>query len=332
MSERDRKSPVYLLRRIEWQRLVPLGILVVFAAIVGSFNPRFLGFDNLSNLSGQIAPSGIAAVGIMVVILSGGIDFSPAYGVALGVVTAGVVFGQTESAVLSIATAFGVGLGVGAVNGILVTKGGIQPFITTLGTLSITQGLTLIVSQGKIVFIRHPLFQLIGSGRLAGIPVAFFILLAVYVAASALLRYTKLGVYAYAMGDNEQGAILAGVNIDLYKFLLYVFSGACMALSAVVLMSRISMVAASVAGVSLLLDAIAAIILGGTRITGGYGTVIGTLVGVLLVGMIGNALNLLNVPAVAQDVFKGGVIIIALITEMALTRRRTKTAPEVQHG
>ena len=315
-------SPRFRLPAAEKQALVPIAILVMFGAIVTYFNPRFAGYDNLSNLGAQIVPSGIVAIGIMFVVLSGGIDFSPAYGVSLGAVTAGLVFGTTHSPLFSVVAALAVGVAVGVANGLLVTFAGIQPFIATLGTFSITQGLTLVVSQGKTVFIRHDVFRLIGSGRVAGIPVAFLILVVVYLVAFVLLRQTKIGVCAYAIGDNEQGARYTGINVELYKFLLYVHSGICMAISAIVIMSRISMVASTVGGINLLLDSIAAVILGGTSISGGVGTVGGTFAGVVLVGMIGNALNLLNVPAVAQDVFKGLVILFALGLDVASKSKR----------
>ncbi len=137
-------------------------------------------------------------------------------------------------------------------------------------------------------------------------------LLALYAIGYLMLNYTKLGAYTFALGDNEEGARLAGIPINRYKTILYIMSGVCMGMAAIIIISRIALVASNLAGVSLLLDAVASVILGGTSINGGSGTVEGTLIGVVLVGMISNALNLLNVPPVFQDVFKGGVIILAL--------------------
>jgi ribose transport system permease protein len=266
---------------------------------------------------------GIVALGLMFIIISGGIDLSAGFGVALSIVCTGMVFGFTKNIVLAIIASIVVGMILGTLNAVIITRIGLQPFIVTLATMSIAQGLTQILSTGQIVFFSHPVLAYLGRGRILHAPTSTVILLVLYAIGYLILNYTKLGAYTFALGDNEEGARLAGIPINRYKTILYIMSGVCMGMAAIIIISRIALVAANLAGVSLLLDAVASVILGGTSINGGSGTVEGTLIGVVLVGMISNALNLLNVPPVFQDVFKGGVIILALYYQVLTRPART---------
>lgn len=295
----------------------PVILLVLFAAIVAAVNPRFLSVPNLVNISQQIVPVGIVSLGAMLVIISGGIDLSAGFGVALSIICTGIVFGITKNIVLAMVASIIVGITLGFFNSIFITRIGIQPFIVTLASMSVAQGLTQLLSTGKIVFFNHPFLAFLSRGRLLFIPISTLFLIFLYVIAYLVLNYTKLGAYTYALGDNEEGARLAGIPINRYKTVLYIISGVCMGMAAVIIISRVALVASNLAGTSLLLDTIASVILGGTSASGGSGTVQGTFVGVILVGMISNALNLLNVPPVFQDVFKGVVIILALYYQVA---------------
>lgn len=305
----------------------PVILVVLFAAVVAMISPRFLSVPNLINLCQQIVPVGITSIGMMFVIISGGIDLSAGFGVSLSIVCTGIAFGLTNNIVVAVAASVAVGMLLGGFNSLFITGFGIQPFIVTLASLSIAQGLAQLLATGQIVFFSHPFFSWLSRGRILYIPVSFLILIILYGIAYLILNYSKLGAYTYAFGDNEEGAHLAGISVNRYKTILYVLSGICMGLAAIMIISRIALVAANLAGISLLLDTVASVILGGTSISGGSGTVEGTFVGVILVGMISNALNLLNVPPVFQDVFKGAVIIAALyyqvLTKQVRASRRT---------
>ncbi len=310
-AQKVRRSRAARVLRV-FQSYGPVILLLVFAAIVAAVNPRFLSVTNLVNISMQIVPVGIVSLGLMFVIISGGIDLSAGFGVALCIVCTGIVFGLTKNIVLSIIASIAVGVVLGNVNALFITRVGIQPFIVTLAMMSVAQGLTQILATGQIVFFNHPFLSFLGRARFAYLPVSAIFLILLYVIGYLVLNFTRLGAYTYALGDNEEGARLAGIAILRYKTILYILSGVCMGLAAIVIISRVALVAANLAGISLLLDAVASVILGGTNVNGGSGTVQGTFIGVVLVGMISNALNLLNVPPVFQDVFKGSVIILAL--------------------
>ncbi len=300
------------------ERYGPLIFLIGFSIFAGLLNPRFLSITNLVNLSQQIVPMGIVSLGLTFVIITGGTDLSAGWGVSLIGIVTGVLYGVYDNVMIAVMAALLCGLAIGATNGFLVTKVGIPPFVVTLATMSIAEGLTYAVSAGKYIFVQHPFFTALGRGMILGIPINFLILIATYCLGYVILNKTKLGVYTYSIGGNEEGARLAGINIEKWKMVIYIMSGVCMTLAAIITMARISLVTPNIGGPSLLLDSIAAVIIGGTSISGGKGTVHGTFIGVVLMGAIGNTLNLLNVPAVFQDVFKGLVIILALHMEKGI--------------
>ncbi len=306
-----------------FQSYGPVILLVLFAGIVAAVNPRFLSAPNLINISMQIVPVGIISLGAMFVIISGGIDLSAGFGTALAIVCTGIVFRITGNIVLAILAAIVVGIVLGNFNAFFITHLRIQPFVVTLASMSVAQGLTQILATGMIVFFSHPFLSFLGRARFLYIPVSAYFLVLLYIIGYLILNYTKLGAYTYALGDNEEGARLAGIPVNRYKRILYSLSGICMGMAAIVIISRVALVAANLAGISLLLDSIASVILGGTNANGGAGTIQGTFVGVILVGMISNALNLLNVPPVFQDVFKGVVIILALYYQVLTKPTRT---------
>ncbi len=306
-----------------FQSYGPVILLVLFAGIVAAVNPRFLSAPNLINISMQIVPVGIISLGAMFVIISGGIDLSAGFGTALAIVCTGIVFRITGNIVLAILAAIVVGIVLGNFNAFFITRLRIQPFVVTLASMSVAQGLTQILATGMIVFFSHPFLSFLGRARFLYIPVSAYFLVLLYIIGYLILNYTKLGAYTYALGDNEEGARLAGIPVNRYKRILYSLSGICMGMAAIVIISRVALVAANLAGISLLLDSIASVILGGTNANGGAGTIQGTFVGVILVGMISNALNLLNVPPVFQDVFKGVVIILALYYQVLTKPTRT---------
>lgn len=301
-------------------------LLVVIAAIMSVLNPRFLTAVNFINLSKQIVPTGLLAIGLMFVIISGGIDLSAGFGVSLSAVLMGVVYLGTENLWLALLAAIGAGIVMGIVNGLIITKLKILPFIATLATMSIFQGLTYLFSFGRLAWVRHPFTKFLGGGTVAAVPFAFLLLIAVYLVGGLVLNRSKLGTYAIAIGNNEESAVLAGIDVNRYKLYLYALAGFCTSLGAIVLISRLEMTAPTIGGVSLLLDAIAATIIGGTSMMGGKGTARGTFIGVIIIILIGNALNLLNIDPNYRDVFKGLVIIGVLFFDRGANAESYKEA------
>jgi len=297
-------------------------LLVLVAIIMVILNPRFLSLRNILNLSKQIAPTGIMALGAMFIIMSGGIDLSMGFGVSLVAVVLGIVYLNTDSILLAIIVSLITGVLMGVLNGVIITKLKMLPFITTLATMSIFQGLAYLFLFGKMAWVRHPFTVFLGNGNIFGIPFPFIFLLIIYFIGYLILNHFKLGVYTIAIGNNEEGVIFAGVNVDKYKFYLYVLSGVLTSICAILLISRLQMTTPTIGGISILLDAIAATIIGGTALTGGKGSVRGTFIGVIIIILIGNILNLLNIDPNYRDVFKGMVIITVLFFDRAVNARQ----------
>ena len=288
-------------------------MMMLFVLVVSLINPKFIEADNLLNIFKQISVMGVLSIGMTFVLISGGIDLSVGYGVTMGAVFVGVVFLETGNAYLSMAAGFAGCLALGFVNGFLISILRIIPFVTTLATMSIAQGIINVVGVGKLMQLKDPVFSFIGKTSFGGFAVSGMILVVLLAIGFVTLNYTKLGSYTYALGSNEGNAKLAGINTRIYKLVIYMISGACMGISAIILGSRITLVTLSSGGSNLLMDTLAAVIIGGTSTAGGSGKMTGTIIGVVLLGMISNALTLLNVPAVAQDLFEGLVIIAALL-------------------
>lgn len=301
------------IRRIPAQNLATLVILVMMVIFVSLFNPLFLSWSNLNGLMQQVAAMGIISLGLMIVISSGGLDFTAGNGVATAGVFGGMLYalaGETLLAVL-----FGgmfAGLVIGCINGLIISRLKIQPFVATLAMMSVCKGMTLFISEGKQSFLNSPAVAFFGSGQLFNVvPMPFFVFLVMCCFVAVLLHRTKFGIYALAIGDNEEAADHSGINIKKYTMLIYLFSGLCTGIAAAITISRMRLVAPNIAG-TILLDAVAATVIGGTSIRGGRCTVIGTIMGVFIIGIVSNMLTFLDVPAIAQEAVKGLVIVIAL--------------------
>ncbi len=299
-------------------------LLIIVAVVMYFLNPRFLSLGNIVNLSRQIVPTGFLAMGAMFVIISGGIDLSAGFGVSLTAVLMGVVYLSTGNLWVALLVALGVGFLMGLANGLIITRLGLYPFITTLATMSIFQGLTYVFSFGRLAWVRHPFMQFLGGGTILGIPSAFLLIVVFYLLCHVLLNWTRLGTYCIAIGGSESSAVLAGINVRRSKLMLYVLSGICTGLSAIILISRLQMTAPTIGGSSIMMDGIAATILGGTSLMGGKGSVGGTFVGVIIIILIGNILNLLNIDPNFRDVFKGALIIAILFFDRAVNARSYK--------
>jgi len=293
------------------------GILIAFlavCAILAVLSPAFLTWTNLRNVVRQSSIIGIMAVGVTFVILTGGIDLSVGSILAVsGMFAAGALQGGMSIPTVIILGML-VGIVCGLINGLIITIGKITPFVATLGMMSIARGVTLIYSQGYPISGFSDAFRFIGGGYILGMPFPIIVFLLTVVGAWFVLTRTRLGRYTYAIGGNEETVKLSGINSGFYKTMVYVISGATSAMSALILTSRLNS-AIPTAGLAYELDVIASVVIGGTSLMGGRGSVWGTLVGALLIAIINNGMNLLGISPYFQQLVKGLIIIGAVLID-----------------
>lgn len=292
-------------------------VLVLMGAVASVLSDAFLSFANLFNVARQVSMTAIVAAGMTVVIITAGIDLSVGSTVALAGAIAAGLLRDTNSIVVALLGALLTGLAMGLFNGALITKGRLPDFIVTLATMAIARGLTLQYTQGHPIVVTNKAFKFFGGGFIGPVPVPIIIMAAIYVIFHVLLRQTKFGRYTYAVGGNSDASRLSGINVNYIKLMVYVLSGFLTAVTAVILTARLGS-AEPTAGVGLELDAIAAVILGGTSLAGGQGGVVGTLIGALILGVMDNTLNLLNVSPFWQEVAKGSIILAAVLADNKL--------------
>ena len=293
-----------------WQRVGVLAALVLIVVAATLLSPRFLTVPNLLNVLRQVSIVGILAIGMTFVILTRGIDLS--VGSILGIAV--VLFaGSMDSRGLAVAIPLGLAASalVGLVNGIGVAYAGLPAFIMTLGMLSFVRGLAFIYTGGTPIPIISEQFYALGNGYLGGIPIPALILLAVLALSGFVLGLTPFGRSVYAIGSNEDAARLSGVPVRLYTTAVYVISGLMSGLAGLVYASQLS-IGTPIAGQGYELDAIAAVVVGGTSLFGGRGSVGGTFLGTLIIGVLANILNLTGVDPFVQQLFKGALIIVAV--------------------
>jgi inositol transport system permease protein len=285
--------------------------LAILMAVLSIARPAFLSPANLINLLRQISINGILAVGVTYVLLTGGVDLSLGSVVALTGVVAAHLAHPAELPALAVLAGILAGGVCGAVNGFVITRGRVAPFIATLGMMTAARGLALLASGGRPVSNLAEGFTRIGSGDVASIPVPVLVLFAVALVSRVVLRNMRLGRRIYAVGGNEHAARASGVNVRAIKMWAYTICGALAGLAGVVLAARITTGQPN-AGIGYELDAIAAVVIGGTSLNGGVGGVGGTILGALLMGVINNGLDLLNVSSYYQQVVKGAIIVGAV--------------------
>ena len=294
------------------------GIFAAFVAVcvVLSFiTPQFLTVSNLTIIVTQVSINALLAFGVTFVIITGGIDLSLGSVVAVvSIVAAMLAHPNQYPVVVPILAGLLAGVFVGATNGFIITKSKVPPFIVTLGTMTIGRGLALILSKGRPISNLSDSFNFIGGGSIWGIPFPIIILIVAFVVCSIILKKTVLGRYIYAVGGNEQAAQAAGIEVNKVKMAVYSICGLLAALAGILLTARITTGQPN-AGAGFELDAIAAAIIGGTSTTGGVGSMTGTLIGVLLIGVINNGLDLLNVTSYYQQVVMGAIIIGAVLLD-----------------
>ena len=298
------------------RQLGTLGGLVALSLVLWILTPHFLTFSNLVNVAQQTSINAIIAVGLTFVIISGGIDLSVGSLVAFS----GVIIAHFLQAgapwPFAVAGGMAAGLGCGMVNGLLITLGRLPPFIATLGMMSVARGAALLFTDGRPISGFGEAFRWLATGEVAYLPAPVVLMIGVYAVAHFVLRRTAFGRYVFAIGGNEEAALLSGVRVRLHKTMVYATCGLLSALAAAVLTARLNS-AQPIAGINYELDAIAATVIGGTSLLGGQGSVVGTLIGALIMGVLRNGLNLLGVSSFVQQVVIGAVIILAVLIDMA---------------
>ncbi len=279
---------------------------------------RFLTASNLINILRQATINGIVSVGMTLVILTGGIDLSVGSVLALAVTIGASLMKQGQPVGLAVLAALGIGTLLGVINGLMITKARIPPFIATLGMLTVARGLTLMYTQGQPITGLPATFRWIGTGVVSGIPVPIVLTALVFLLGWIFLTRTRYGAYIYLLGDNPTAARLAGIPTERITVLVYAISGFCAALAGLVLVARLDS-AQPIIGQGYELNAIAAVVVGGTSFAGGEGGLGGTLLGALLIETLNNGLNLLNVSPLWEQVVKGVVIALALLLYKAFS-------------
>ena len=293
--------------------------LVGLCLVLWILTPHFLTRSNLHNILEQTSINAIIAVGLTFVIISGGIDLSVGSLVALSGVVMASLLQRGAPVLAAICAGVGTGLACGLLNGVLITFGRLPPFIATLGMMSMARGGALLYTGGRPVSGFDESFRWLATGKVLFIAVPILIMGAVYLVAHFVLRRTPFGRYVFAIGGNEEAALLSGVPVRFHKTLVYGVCGGLSALAAVVLTAKLNS-AQPIAGFNYELDAIAATVIGGTSLLGGQGSVVGTLIGALIMGVLRNGLNLVGVSSFTQQLVIGAVIILAVLMDMAFKR------------
>ncbi|UVC14915.1 ABC transporter permease [Mesorhizobium onobrychidis] len=326
-----------LLTLMKARTFIALIAVLIFFSIAA---PNFLSAANLILMSKHVALNAFLAMGMTFVIITGGIDLSVGSIVGLCGMVAGylvlngidlqigytIYFNVFEIALITLA----VGILIGAVNGLLITRLNVAPFIATLGVLYVARGLALLSSDGRTFpnLVGKPDlgttgFGFLGAGRLLGLPVSIWILVVVALGAAYLAKYTPLGRHIFAVGGNERAARISGIRVNMVKMFVYMFSGFCAAIVGLIISSEL-MASHPATGESFELNAIAAAVLGGTSMSGGRGTIGGTIVGAFVIGILSDGLVMMGVSSFWQMVIKGLVIIVAVVVDQAQRRLQSR--------
>lgn len=296
----------------------PLMVLLVTSIIISILKPTFLTTGNLMTILRQTSINAVIATGMTFVILVGGIDLSVGSVLGFtGAIAATMISGGTNIVVV-ILTVLILGTFIGFVNGSLITVGRLQPFIATLGTVTLLRGLLLVFSQGKPISTGSTpgseAFNAIGRGFLGPIPIPVYLMLAIFIIAYYMLNHTRMGRYIYSTGSNEEATMYSGIKTNRVKLFVYAASGMMASIAGILITARLGS-AQPTSGVGYELDAIAAVVLGGTSMAGGIGSITGTAIGALIIGVLNNALNIMQVSSYYQDVAKGIVILVAVLMD-----------------
>lgn len=297
--------------------------LLILCIIMTFASPYFLSLTNIMNIFRQSSLIGIVAAGMTLIIITGGIDLSVGSVLSLSsCITAGLMVDYGFNVWLSILVGLLTGALLGWLNGLMITKIPLPPFIATLGMMGIARGLAFVYTGGAPIYTLPKAFRYLGEGMIGPIPFPVILMLLVYILFYFLLNKTRLGRYSFAIGGNEEAAVLSGIQTDRYKAMVYLITGFLSALAGLVLAARLD-AATSVAGDGFELDVIAAVVIGGTSLSGGQGGVIGSLIGALIMGVVRNGLNLLLVSSHWQRVILGLIILAAVTVDVVRKRSRS---------
>lgn len=293
-------------------------MLLVFSGAIALMNDRFLTVPNLLNVFRQSSINAVIACGMTFVILTGGIDLAVGSVLAIASAVCACLLIGGASVVVAGGAALVVGAISGAVSGLIITKGKVQPFIATLVMMTFLRGATMVFTNGMPLTVGKAksaeAFYFLGNGNVLGVPLPIILTVLVFAMGYYVLTQMKIGRYVYAVGGNEEASRLSGLNTDRVKIFVYTMSGILAALAGLIVTSRLSS-AQPTAGTGYELDAIAAVVLGGTSLVGGKGKIMGTVIGVLIIGILNNALNLMDISSYYQMIAKAAVILLAVLLD-----------------
>lgn len=301
--------------------IIALLAMFIFLTVFPTTRSTFLTPKNMFNILRQNASNLFLATGMTMVIILGGIDLSVGSVIALsGVVAAGCVvnFGLPEA--VGFAAAIAVGAIVGMFNGFVICKTDIPPFIVTLASMNITKGIALVLTGGAPIRCMTDAFKFPGAGYVGPVPTPVILMVVIFVIAALMINRTQLGRHIYAVGGNVQAAKFSGINVQKVKFIVYTYTGLMAGIAGVVIASRLYS-GQPTAGDGAEMDAIASVVVGGTSMSGGSGRIGGTLIGVLIIGVLNNGLNLLGVDSNFQYVVKGLVILLAVYIDFLRNKK-----------
>ncbi len=302
-----------MIRNLRFSReLVLLGVLIAIMLVMAQLSPFFFTLGNLLDTSRYFVEIGLIALGMTLIIITAGIDLSVGAGLALVSVAVGFSFAAGLPLPLALILGLLTGLGAGLFNGLFITRLDLHPLVVTLGTFALFRGLAYGLSDADAVSSYPAWFAYFGQAYLGPIPGQLILFVVAVIVAWIVLSRTSFGRYVYAIGSNEEAARLSGIGVGRDKTLVYVLSGATAAAGAIMYCAQFG-AAPAIAGEGYELDAIAAVVVGGTSLFGGQGGVIGTFVGALIIGIVGNILNLMGVSPFAQPLAKGALIILAVL-------------------
>ncbi|UCF95783.1 MAG: ABC transporter permease [Spirochaetaceae bacterium] len=313
-GERSARTVVRLLKARRLFRSQPFIILLVIiflSIVIPFFNPVFLTIRNFQTVLQQSSVTGIASLCMVLLMVSGGLDFSIGSVISLTCVIVAKLVEREMSTVTAVLIGLSVATACGAVNGLIIAKSKCPPIIITLGMLYVYYGIALNIAQGRFLNLFGR-FELLGSSTVLFVPFPIVVWIVMVVLLIVLLRYTKFGRRLYAMGSNEEAAFLAGISVDLNKVIAYTLNGLIAGIAAVVLISRLGSVIANV-GADYALRALSAAVIGGVSFEGGRGTVIGAVLGVILLGIVYNAMNILGITAYFQNIVLGIIVVSAVV-------------------
>jgi ribose transport system permease protein len=302
------------------QRLLPFLTLIALVIGLTIASPNFFTETNLSSVIRQTAVINVMALGMTMIIISGGIDLSVGSILAMGGLLGTMAMARGYAIPVGIAAGIGAGLFCGFVNGFLITRLKINPFIVTLGSMGIIRGLALIISNGLPVHDVPKNFSILGGGSVLGLPSVLWILLLCAIAVHVILEHTRLGRYAFAIGSNPEAALYAGINVNLIVVAIFTIAGMLTGLAGMIEASRL-MTGQPTAGNGYELQAIAAVVIGGGSLRGGEGGVVGTLIGAFIMGLLSNGSDLLGISPFFKDVIIGAAIIAAVAVDELRKRR-----------